>query len=84
MKKLLLLALVFTIINHSFAQTGTLSGSLKSQENKPIESATVYLKKAKDSTLVKIALTDKAGLYEFENIKFGHYFLQAKLSDSSR
>jgi outer membrane receptor protein involved in Fe transport len=78
MKKILLFVSAFASFCCASAQTGNISGIFKSQDNKPIESATVYLKKTSDSSLVKIALTDKTGLYEFENIKYGHYYLQAE------
>ena len=36
-----------------------------------LENATVELIKAKDSSLVKVAITDKNGIAEFEKISFG-------------
>src|SRR5436190_13752457 len=44
-----------------------------------LENATVELIKAKDSSLVKIAITDKTGLAEFEKIPFGSYLLKATM-----
>jgi len=43
------------------------------------ENATVELRRAKDSSLIKIALTDKNGVAEFENIRFGNYIIKATL-----
>ena len=43
-----------------------------------IENATVELLKAKDSSLAKVAITDKEGNALFENIPFGNYL--AKIS----
>ncbi|GAB2840032.1 TonB-dependent receptor domain-containing protein [Ferruginibacter profundus] len=40
------------------------------------ENATVELRKAKDSSLVKISLTDKSGIAGFENIRFDNYFIK--------
>jgi iron complex outermembrane recepter protein len=48
-------------------------------EQSPVENATVELRRLKDSSLVKIALTDKSGQAAFENIKPGSYFLKATL-----
>lgn len=58
------------------AQT-KLSGSVRDDQGKALASSTVSLLKAQDSSLVKLALSDKAGLYEFINIKEGHYLLSA-------
>jgi iron complex outermembrane recepter protein len=43
-----------------------------------VENATIELVKAKDSSLVKIAITDKTGLAEFENVVFGDYLVRSK------
>jgi hypothetical protein len=62
----------------STAQNQPLSGKLTgavagSQKN--IEAASVSLLKAKDSALVKMALTDKSGNYEIDKISKGKYLL---------
>lgn len=44
-----------------------------------LENATVELIKAKDSSLVKVAITDKTGAAEFEKISFGSYLLKATM-----
>ena len=44
-----------------------------------LENATVELIKSKDSSLVKVAITDKDGLAEFEKIPFGWYLLKATM-----
>lgn len=50
--------------------TGTVSGN-----SKIIESANVSLLKAKDSSVVKMAITDKAGKFEIEKISEGKYLV---------
>jgi outer membrane receptor protein involved in Fe transport len=56
------------------AQTGlTLSGKINAENNKPMDGATVYLKKAADSVLVKTALADAEGNFIFENLKTGDF-----------
>jgi len=56
------------------AQTGlTLSGKINAENNKPLDGATVYLKKAADSVLVKTALADAEGNFIFENLKNGDF-----------
>jgi len=58
------------------AQQAKITGSVTTADHKPAEAATVSLLKSKDSSLVKISLTDKTGAYEFERLKKGNYFLR--------
>ena len=76
MKKLctLLVTLFFTL--PLFAQ-GSLSGRVIDQAGNPLEFVTVTLHRAKDSALVKGALTDAYGKYEFEQVKNGSYHVVA-------
>jgi iron complex outermembrane recepter protein len=58
--------------------TGNISGSVvDGGDQKIIDAATISLFKAKDSSLVKINLADKAGKFLFENITYGKYYLSA-------
>lgn len=60
------------------AQTNQkISGTVTDSENKPVSSATVSLLRAKDSSLVKLAVSGKTGGYEFVSIKEGRYLLSA-------
>ena len=72
---LFIIACVFFSFN-AFGQN-TLTGSVKSEE-KAIDAATVSLLKTKDSSIAKIAVTDKNGLFEFEKISNGNYLLQVE------
>jgi outer membrane receptor protein involved in Fe transport len=54
---------------------GRVSGNLNSAEGKNIESATVSLLRAKDSALVKVAVSNKQGNFDFEKIATGNYFV---------
>lgn len=56
---------------------GKISGIIKSPEGKAIEAATISLLKATDSSLIKISITDKSGIFQFENIKNGNYLFLA-------
>ena len=56
---ILLSALVF-----SQNKIGKVSGIITDESQKPLQSATVSLLRARDSSLVKIAVTDKEGKYE--------------------
>ena len=72
------ICLFCTVLLASFAQaqTGKINGLVKSADNKSIDAATVSLLHAKDSSLAKIAVTDKAGAFEFDKLNTGSYLLQ--------
>ncbi len=81
MKKLFSLLAATAIGMSSFAQSangGKISGSIKDGGNqKIIDAASVSLLKAKDSSLVKVAVTDNSGNFSFENVKEGNYLVLA-------
>jgi len=81
MKKLFSLLAATAIGMSSFAQSangGKISGSVKDGGNqKIIDAASVSLLKAKDSSLVKVAVTDNSGNFSFENLKEGNYLVLA-------
>ncbi|HJT73847.1 MAG TPA: outer membrane beta-barrel family protein [Chitinophaga sp.] len=54
-----------------------ISGKVVQAGDKPVEFATVTLLKAQDSSLVKGAIADINGQYEFEQIKQGKYLVAA-------
>ncbi|HYK45237.1 MAG TPA: TonB-dependent receptor [Parafilimonas sp.] len=57
-------------------QNATISGKVTASE-KPVEAASIALLKIKDSSTVKVEVTDKQGNFQFENIKPGNYLVQA-------
>jgi len=68
MKKLITCAVLLCTVA-IFAQTKNyeISGKIVSENNKaPLESATVYLERAKDSTLITYTITDKNGHFKLE------------------
>lgn len=79
MKKIIpILLLVFSTLSVSgFAQSikGKINGTVTDGNTKTIESANITLLRAKDSSLVKISTSDKAGSYSFENIAAGKYLV---------
>ena len=79
MKQFFSLLAAITIGMSSQAQNGgKVSGSIKDGGNqKIIDAATVSLLKAKDSSLVKAAVTDATGNFSFENVKEGNYLVLA-------
>ncbi len=60
-----------------FAQvkTGKISGTVIDGSAKTIESATITLLKAADSTVAKMSVADKTGKYEFEDVPEGRYIV---------
>src|ERR1044071_7128487 len=71
----LLAGLLFSILSYSQNNTGKISGTITDELQKQLPAVSVSLLRAKDSSLVKIAITDKEGKYEFEKIKEGKYLL---------
>ena len=61
----------------AFAQNkpGTIRGTVLTTNNKPIPSVTVELLNQDSKALVKAGLTDKSGIYSFENIATGQYII---------
>ncbi|OSZ81272.1 hypothetical protein CAP36_08565 [Chitinophagaceae bacterium IBVUCB2] len=58
------------------AQQGKIKAIVVNEQQAAIENATVELLRSKDSSIVKLSLSDKTGVAEFENIKFGYYLLR--------
>jgi iron complex outermembrane recepter protein len=61
------------LVNISAQSKTKITGLVKDGISKPLQSISVSLLKAKDSSLVKLAVTGKDGKYEFENISEGTY-----------
>src|SRR5664279_4391145 len=62
----------------SFAQNAAqVSGKITGDNNKPLAAATVSLLKAKDSSLVKTAVTNNGGVFKILSVKAGSYFISA-------
>ncbi|OQP60276.1 TonB-dependent receptor domain-containing protein [Niastella populi] len=56
-------------------KSGKISGVVTDTDAQAVESATASLQRAKDSSLVKVAVSDKYGLFEFDNLTEGEYFV---------
>ncbi|HYF30022.1 MAG TPA: TonB-dependent receptor [Chitinophagaceae bacterium] len=75
MKKILTIAMLMI---SSLAGLAQLQSSIKGSVgdgSKAIEAATISLLKSKDSSLVKIMMSDKSGKFEFDNTKPGQYLV---------
>jgi outer membrane receptor protein involved in Fe transport len=77
MRKIHLLAFLLTlgVINAKAQTASKILGLVKDEAGKPLSSATVTLLKAADSSLVKVAVSEQAGNYEFTGIKQGSYLI---------
>jgi iron complex outermembrane recepter protein len=77
MRKIIILLTIITLSLAGEAQTGKgrVAGTVIDGNTKTIESATITLLKAKDSSVVKMAVADKNGNYAFENIAEGAYLV---------
>lgn len=69
--------IVFALIGFAVKAQTKISGVVKDEQGKALAASTVSLIKAKDSSLVKVAVSDQSGTYEFINIKEGNYLLSA-------
>lgn len=70
-------AFLITLSTGLIAQNtaGRVSGVVLDNNNKPLSQISVSILKTGDSSLVKVAITNKEGKYEFENIDPGNYLL---------
>src|SRR4029078_653948 len=71
----LLISLLLSAVVFSQTKIGKISGIITDESQKPVQSVSVSLLWAKDSSLVKVAVTNKEGKYEFENITEGKFLL---------
>lgn len=77
MKKLLIVFITMAFAIKGIAQTvaPTVSGNVVDTKNTPVESATISLMNVKDSSVVKLNVSDKAGKFLFAGIPYGNYFI---------
>jgi iron complex outermembrane receptor protein len=59
--------------------TGKITGNIVNEQNKPVEFATVSLLRAKDSSVVKGALGNDAGVYTFAQVPYGAYLVKTTI-----
>ncbi|HEV7781357.1 MAG TPA: TonB-dependent receptor, partial [Chitinophagaceae bacterium] len=76
-KIFILFNFLFVFLSGAFAQNkaGKIGGLVSDATGKPLGSISVSLLKAKDSSLVKAAVSNKEGEYDFDNIAEGNYFI---------
>ncbi|MGF7040881.1 TonB-dependent receptor domain-containing protein [Mucilaginibacter lappiensis] len=74
LKKVYLTLLFLLLAGITFAQTGTITGSVKTADGSPAESVSIAIQGSS-----KGALTDQKGNYQLRNVKVGQYLLIASL-----
>jgi iron complex outermembrane receptor protein len=74
LKKVYLTLLFLSLAGITFAQTGTITGSVKTADGSPAESVSIAIQGSS-----KGALTDQKGNYQLRNVKAGQYLLIASL-----
>jgi len=79
MKKTLIILLlslfILSFVANAQVKKGTISGSVTDGSAKAVESATITLLNAPDSSLLKMGLADKTGNYHFDGIPAGKYIV---------
>jgi iron complex outermembrane receptor protein len=75
MKKMFVILLLLGAVSLSAQNNirGKVTAVVTNDKNETLENATVELLKTKDSSLAKVAITDKNGVAEFDNIRAGSY-----------
>lgn len=75
--KTFLLPFFFMLLCATAISAQKISGQVGQSDGTPVEFVTVMLYSARDTSLVKGAVTDETGAYVFENISAGRYFVNA-------
>ena len=83
MKRFYLCALLLCAVVIAQAQRGSVKVTIVNDQQARLENATVEVINKKDSSLVKAGITDKNGLAEMENIRFGDYLLRVSMVNHS-
>ena len=75
-KLMILLAVALTSLTAlSQTQYGKITGTVIDGNTKTIESATITLLRAKDSSVAKMSVADKTGKFSFETVPYGKYMV---------
>jgi iron complex outermembrane recepter protein len=76
---LIILLLFIANCTLSFGQTPAISGTISDENKNSLTGAVAELRRASDSLLVKVNVTDANGAFSFQNIKADDYFLKITL-----
>jgi iron complex outermembrane receptor protein len=85
MRKIYLILMLLTAAVAASAQSGkgSISVTVTNEQKAPLENATVEVLRAKDSALVKTALSDKSGTALAEGLPAGRYLLRVTMTGHS-
>jgi iron complex outermembrane recepter protein len=72
---LLAVTLALSLVSHAQLKNGKITGTVIDGNTKTIESATITLLRAKDSSVAKMSVADKTGKYSFDNVTEGSYLV---------
>lgn len=75
--KALSAAVVVLLFFQLSAFSQTITGVVKDDQGKPLSGASLALKKTTDSSVVKLAVSNSTGTYNFSDIPYGKYFIQS-------
>lgn len=67
--------LAISLLSQAQSGGGKVKGTVTDGSAKILESATITLVRAKDSSVAKISVADRTGKYEFEGVPDGRYFV---------
>lgn len=67
--------LLISLFSYGKIRAQDISGSVIDNQGKPLANATIGLRKASDSTVVKYSVTDTAGHYRLSRLPSGRYFI---------
>jgi len=67
--------LLFVTLFGISSQAQQVTGIVQDEQNKPLAGASIALKKAKDSSVLKLGVSNSTGKFEFANIPAGNYFI---------
>ncbi|HUS03771.1 MAG TPA: TonB-dependent receptor, partial [Chitinophagaceae bacterium] len=70
-----LILLLVCIITSAITYAQKITGNIKDEQGKALQGATVALKRAKDSSTIKLAVSNSTGNYSFISIGSGRYFV---------
>ena len=56
--------------------SGTIMGMIVDENAKPIEYASIYVKRTSDSTIAQTGITNESGRFMIQEIPFGEYFIE--------
>ncbi len=74
----ILLSLMFLFAAAQEGGRGNITATIRTSQQ-AVENTTVELRHTKDSSLVKLAITDKTGSAVLENIRFGDYIMKVTM-----